>query len=214
MLCQVSPEPGVFVAVMASYSGDINGTYGPSSATAPLYISSNCASYCQSCTNSMVGSHWGSQGLLNWISSTWSEADDAASKFAYSNNYAGDGSVNGQLFPKGAFRRLSSACSCLPCKLKGMTTAVLRLRSACFHLFPCSIQCTIQGSVGEARYTESATVPGNLPKSTLAQWAVLAFHSTTVRACLMQDPTTTATACPTARPEPTTPRRATATAVA
>ena len=87
---------------MASYSGDINGTYGPSSATAPLFISSNCASYCQSCTNSMVGSKWGSQGLLGWISSCWSEADDAASKFAYSNSYGGDGSENGQLFPKGA----------------------------------------------------------------------------------------------------------------
>ena len=89
---------------MASYSGDINGTYGPSSATAPLYISSNCASYCQSCTNSMVGSHWGSQGLLGWISSSWSEADDAASKFAYSNNYGGDG-ANGQLFPTGALQQ-------------------------------------------------------------------------------------------------------------
>lgn len=91
---------------MASYSGDINGTYGQSSATAPLYISSNCASYCQSCTNSMVGSHWGSQGLLGWISSSWSEADDAASKFAYSNSYGGTGNENGQLFPKGAFLEL------------------------------------------------------------------------------------------------------------
>ena len=39
---------------MASYSGDINGTYAPSSATAPLYVSNNCASYCESCSNSMV----------------------------------------------------------------------------------------------------------------------------------------------------------------
>ena len=44
----------MLIAVMASYSGDINGTYAPSSATAPLYVSDNCASYCESCSNSMV----------------------------------------------------------------------------------------------------------------------------------------------------------------
>lgn len=48
------PDPDMLIAVMASYSGDINGTYAPSSGTAPLYISDNCASYCESCSNSMV----------------------------------------------------------------------------------------------------------------------------------------------------------------
>ena len=48
------PESDVVIAVMASYSGDINGTYAPSSGTAPLYVSDNCASYCESCSNSMV----------------------------------------------------------------------------------------------------------------------------------------------------------------
>ena len=100
--CEVLTEPrGCCDAVMASYSGDVNGTYGPSTAVAPLFVSTNCASYCQSCTNSMVGSHFGSQGLLGWISSSWSEADGAWAKNDYSNSYNGEG-ANGAIFPPGA----------------------------------------------------------------------------------------------------------------
>ncbi len=193
--------------MMASYSGDINGTYGPSSATAPLYVSSNCASYCQSCTNSMVGSHWGSQGLLNWISSSWSEADDAASKFAYSNNYAGDGSVSGQLFPKGAFLQLISVCSCILCDLNGMLQAVLQDGQVLVSL---SVSLTKPAcELLWARYIDRASSPGHLPNH-----AARLKGGQFMLDCHVQDPTTMATACPTARPEPTTPRRATATAAA
>ena len=108
--CKILTEPrGYLNAVMASYSGDINGTYGPSSATAPLFVSSNCASYCQSCTNSMVGSHFGSKGLLGSISSSWSEADGALPKDAYSNSYDGYG-ANGAIFPPGVVHTSTAMC--------------------------------------------------------------------------------------------------------
>ena len=95
---------------MATYSGDINGTFSSSSATAPLYISDNCASYCQQCTNSMIGSKFGSGGLLGWISSSWSQADDSALKYSLSNGYDGNGYGDGHMYTPGeALHAINSA---------------------------------------------------------------------------------------------------------
>ena len=90
---------------MASYSGDISGTFAPSNGTTQLIISNNCADILTE-----MGSKFGNAGLMGSIgNNVGSEADDSQPKYSLSNNYAGTGSLNGYTTQPGAFRiKLSS----------------------------------------------------------------------------------------------------------
>ena len=83
---------------MATYSGDINGTFAQSSGTTQLIISNNCADVLTE-----MGSKFGNAGLMGSIGNNWgSEADDSQPKYSLSNNYAGTGSLNGYTTQPGA----------------------------------------------------------------------------------------------------------------
>lgn len=83
---------------MASYSGDINGTFAPSSGTTQLIVSNNCADLLTE-----MGSKFGSMGLMGSIGNNLgSEADNSQPKYSLSNNYAGTGSLNGYTTQPGA----------------------------------------------------------------------------------------------------------------
>ena len=49
----------------------------------------------------MIGSKFGSGGLLGWISSSWSQADDSVLKYSLSNGYDGNGYVDGHMYTPG-----------------------------------------------------------------------------------------------------------------